>query len=142
MRRAPLVLAATVAGVAGVLQFHPSGTPAGSPGKPATAPSTVSGKRIDGDVVATQYGDVQVQITVKAGKLVDVSAPTLPQGDGRSSEISNFAAPLLRAEVLQAQSGQVDAVSGATYTSEGYASSAASAIQKAGLTASNAVNSG
>lgn len=140
MRRAPFVLAATVAGVAGVLNFHPS-APAGSRSTPATTASTASGKHIAGDVVATRYGDVQVQITVNAGKLVDVTAPLLPQGDGRSSEISNFAAPLLRDEVLQAQSGQVDAVSGATYTSEGYASSAASAIQKAALT-SNAVNSG
>jgi uncharacterized protein with FMN-binding domain len=133
MRRAPFVLAATVAGVAGVLNFHPS-APAGSPSKPATAASTVPGRHIDGDVVSTQYGDVQVQITVRAGKLVDVTAPTLPQGDGRSSEISSFAAPLLRQEVLAAQSGQVDGVSGATYTSEGYAASAASAIQNAGLT--------
>ena len=140
MRRAPFVLAATVAGVAGVLNFHPS-APAGPAGAPATGTSTASGKHINGDVVATQYGDVQVQITVNAGKLVDVTAPMLPQGDGRSAEISNFAAPLLRNEVLQAQSGQVDTVSGATYTSEGYATSAASAIQKAGLT-SNVVNSG
>jgi uncharacterized protein with FMN-binding domain len=140
MRRAPYVLAATAAGVAGLLNFHPS-APAGSPGQPATGTSTAPGRQINGDVVATQYGDVQVQITVNAGKLVDVTAPMLPQGDGRSSEISNFAAPLLRDEVLTAQSGQVDAVSGATYTSEGYASSAASAIQKAGLT-SSVVNSG
>ena len=140
MRRAPFVLAATVVGAAGVLNFHPS-APAGPAGAPATGTSTASGKHINGDVVATQYGDVQVQITVNAGKLVDVTAPMLPQGDGRSAEISNFAAPLLRNEVLQAQSGQVDTVSGATYTSEGYATSAASAIQKAGLT-SNVVNSG
>ncbi len=139
MRRAPFVLAATVAGVAGVLNFHPS-APAGPAGAPATGTSAASGRHIDGDVVATRYGDVQVQITVNAGRLVDVTARTLPQGDGRSSEISNFAAPLLRGEVLKAQSGQVDVVSGATYTSEGYATSAASAIQKAGLM-SNVANS-
>jgi uncharacterized protein with FMN-binding domain len=141
VRRAPFILGATVAGVAGVLGFHPSG-PVGSRVTPLTpAPRPAKGNQFDGALVSTRYGDVQVRITVKAGKIVDVTPLALPQGDGRSSEISAVAGPLLRQEVLSAQSGQVDGVSGATYTSEGYASSATSAIQKAGQTL-RAVNSG
>jgi uncharacterized protein with FMN-binding domain len=141
VRRAPLVLTATVAGVAGLLSFHPRG-PASSAAAPTASPaSKPSGNQIDGAVASTQYGDVQVRITVKAGKVVDVTPLALPNSDGRSSEISSFAAPLLRQEVLAAQSGQVDGVSGATYTSQGYADSAASAIAKAGLT-SNTASSG
>ena len=139
MRRAPFVLAATAAGVAAVLGFHPHGTP-GSASAPATAPAARSSDQFDGDVVSTRYGDVQVRVTTKAGKVVEVTALALPNGDGRSSEISNFAAPLLRQEVLSAQSGQVDGVSGATYTSQGYEQSAASAIAKAGLTSSTAAS--
>ena len=133
MRRAPYVLAATVAGVAGLVSFHPRG-PSGSAGAPTTPASAPSSNQFDGDVVPTRYGNVQVRVTVKSGKIVDVTPLALPNGDGRSSEISNVSAPLLRQEVLTAQSGQVDGVSGASYTSQGYAASAASAIAKAGLT--------
>jgi uncharacterized protein with FMN-binding domain len=139
VRRAPLVLTATVAGVAGLLSFHPRGQ-AGSPVAPTSPATAPSRNQVDGNVVSTRYGDVQVRITVKAGKVVDVTALALPNSDGRSSEISNFAGPLLRQEVLTAQSGQVDGVSGATYTSQGYADSAASAIAKAGLTSSAAAS--
>jgi uncharacterized protein with FMN-binding domain len=130
VRRAPFVLAATVAGVAGLVSFHPHG-PSGSATTPASAPSS---NQFDGDVVPTRYGDVQVRVTVKGGQIVDVTPLALPNGDGRSSEISNVAGPQLRQEVLTAQSGQVDGISGASYTSQGYAASAASAIAKAGLT--------
>lgn len=126
------MVTATVAGAAWVLAFHPGG-PSGPPATPAAPTTTASGKQVDGDVVATRYGDVQVRVTVDAGKVVDVTPVALPQNDARSSEISGSAAPQLRQEVLSAQSGQVDAVSGATYTSEGYAASAASAIERAGL---------
>ena len=140
MRRAPFVLAATAAGVAAVLGFHPRGGPAGSPTAPTATATAPSRNQFDGAVVSTRYGDVQVRITAKGGKVVDVTALALPNGDGRSSEISNFSAPLLRQEVLAAQSGQVDGVSGATYTSQGYEQSAASAIAKAGLTSSTAAS--
>ena len=133
MRRAPYVLAVTIAGIAGLVGFHPRG-PSSSGGTPAAPASTPSSNQFDGDVVPTRYGDVQVRVTVKAGKIVDVTPLALPNGDGRSSEISNVAGPQLRQEVLTAQSGQVDGVSGASYTSQGYEASAASAIAKAGLT--------
>jgi uncharacterized protein with FMN-binding domain len=76
---------------------------------------------------------VQVQIVVKNGTITDVVALQLTNRDGRSQEISNYAAPILRKEVLAAQSASVSSVGGATYTTDGYLSSLQSALDKAGL---------
>lgn len=86
-----------------------------------------------GQTAQTQYGPVQVQITVSGGKLTDVTALQLTNDGGRSVQISQQAAPILRQEALQAQSAQIQAVSGATYTSEGYVTSLQSALDQAGL---------
>ncbi|MGN8051364.1 FMN-binding protein [Curtobacterium sp. 22159] len=94
--------------------------------------STVTGT-FTGDTTETRYGPVQVQITVASGKITDVTALQLTDSDGRSVQISQEAAPILRQEALQAQSAQIQAVSGATFTSEGYTTSLQSAIDKAGL---------
>ncbi|HEY3190290.1 MAG TPA: FMN-binding protein [Solirubrobacteraceae bacterium] len=134
LRRAPFVLAATFAAVAGVLKYQAPAPTVPAAVSSGSSTARVSGKQVDGDVVATRYGDVQVRITVSGGKVVDVTPLALPQSDGRSVQISTTAAPLLRQEVLSAQSGNVDGVSGATYTSQGYEQSAASAIAKAGIT--------
>lgn len=85
-----------------------------------------------GQTAQTQYGPVQVQITVAGGKLTDVTALQLTNSDGRSVMISQHAAPILRQEALQAQSAQIQAVSGATFTSEGYTTSLQSALDQAG----------
>ncbi|GAA3338377.1 hypothetical protein GCM10017714_09320 [Curtobacterium pusillum] len=94
--------------------------------------STVSGT-FAGDTTQTRFGPVQVQITVSNGKITDVTALQLTNSDGRSIQISQQAAPILRQEALQAQSAQIQSVSGATFTSEGYTTSLQSAIDKAGL---------
>ncbi|MEK6309724.1 MULTISPECIES: FMN-binding protein [Curtobacterium] len=86
-----------------------------------------------GQTAQTQYGPVQVQIAVSGGKLTDVTALQLTNDGGRSVQISQQAAPILRQEALQAQSAQIQAVSGATYTSQGYVTSLQSAIDQAGL---------
>ena len=75
---------------------------------------------------------MQVQITVASGKLTDVQATRLPSG-GRSGQISNYVEPILSSEALQAQSATIDVISGATYTSEAYARSLQSALDKAGI---------
>lgn len=85
-----------------------------------------------GPLAADPYGDVQVQITVQAGKIVDLVALALPVG-GHSGRISDFVAPLLRKQALAAQSANIDGVSGATYTSRAYAASLQGALDKAGL---------
>ena len=79
----------------------------------------------------TQFGDVQVKVTVSGGKITDVSALHLTDREFRSVQISNQAAPILRQEVLSAQTANVDFVSGATYTSDGYLSSVQSALDQA-----------
>jgi uncharacterized protein with FMN-binding domain len=72
-----------------------------------------------------------VQITVSGGKITDVQAIQLPSDRQRSAEISQQAGPLLQQEVLQAQSAQIDSLSGATYTSYSYTQSLQSAIDQA-----------
>jgi len=112
------------------------GTSAGSTGS-GTSGSSAGGSATSGtfagDTTETQYGPVQVQITVANGKITDVTALQLTDQGGRSVQISQQAAPILRQEALQAQSAQIQSVSGATFTSEGYTTSLQSAIDKAGL---------
>lgn len=97
-----------------------------------TGTSTASGT-FTGTTAQTRYGPVQVQITVAGGKITEVTALQLTNQDGRSVAISQQAAPVLRQEALQAQSAKIQAVSGATYTSDGYVTSLQSAIDQAGL---------
>jgi uncharacterized protein with FMN-binding domain len=83
--------------------------------------------------VQTRFGTVQVQITVNAGAITDVTALQLTDDDRKSVQISNRAAPLLRAEVMRAQSAQVQTISGATVTSDAYLSSLQGALDAANL---------
>ncbi len=101
-------------------------------GTGSTGGSSTTGT-FTGDTTQTRYGPVQVQITVAKGTITDVTALQLTNSDGRSVQISQQAAPILRQEALQAQSAQIQSVSGATFTSEGYTTSLQSAIDKAGL---------
>jgi uncharacterized protein with FMN-binding domain len=88
--------------------------------------------QVDGDVVPTRFGDVQVRVIESGGKITDVQALQLPFDRRRSNEISQFVEPILRSETLQAQGAQIDTVSGATYTSEAYDQSLQSALDRAG----------
>lgn len=101
---------------------------AGSAGAAAKAGGTY-----DGDIVQTRFGAVQVQITVKAGAITDVTALKLTDHEGRSVQISKYAAPILRSEVLQAQSADVQTVGGATVTSDAYLASLQAALDAANL---------
>jgi uncharacterized protein with FMN-binding domain len=109
-------------------------TSAASSAKATTAPAaTATRQQIDGAVVSTPYGDVQVRAILVGRKLTDVQALQLTDANGRSVEISAGAAPILRQEALAAQSAKVDTVSGATYTSEGYRTSLQAALDQAHL---------
>jgi uncharacterized protein with FMN-binding domain len=136
MRRAPIVLTATAAGLAAVLGFHPHARAlptAGAQAPTATAPAPATGgtvRQLTGADAPNQYGDVQVQITTSGGRITQVTAIRLPNGDGRSQEISSFAGPQLAQQALAAQSANIDGVSGATYTSESYRSSLQSALDQ------------
>ncbi|MFD1309587.1 FMN-binding protein, partial [Streptomyces kaempferi] len=83
-----------------------------------------------GSVAQTQYGAVQVRVTVSGGKITKAEAVQIPTG-GRSTEVSNSSVPRLNQEAVAAGSADIDAVSGATYTSAGYKKSLQSALDKA-----------
>lgn len=151
------ISAATVAAVAGVLALNPSpssvaarststasgqaaGTDATSGTTTTSETTTTSGttgtsgtKTVTGTAASSPYGDMQVKATITNGRITDITWVQLP-GDGHSMRINNYAAPLLVQEALQAQSYQVDAVSGATYTSQGFKKSLQSALTKANFT--------
>ena len=97
---------------------------------PAPGAATVSGS-FTGASERTQYGSVQVQLVVVAGRITDVVALKLTDQGGRSVQLSNMAAPILRSEVLKSQSAKVSSVGGATYTTDAYLLSVQSAIDKA-----------
>ena len=99
----------------------------------ASATSTSADGTYAGAAVSTRWGDVQVAVTISGGAITDVTALQLTDADGRSVQISNRAAPVLREEVLQAQSASVSMVSGATYTSGAYLESLQAALDQAGF---------
>lgn len=88
---------------------------------------------VTGDVVQTQWGPVQVQVVVRSGTIAGVKVLQYPSGNSRDVEIATYALPILIKETTAAQSAQVDMVSGATFTSEGYVQSLQSALDQAGL---------
>jgi uncharacterized protein with FMN-binding domain len=100
----------------------------GGAGATAGIRSTYSGQ-LTGSAVDIGYGVVQVQVTIQNGVIMDIQTPQLPRG-GHSGQVSSYAAPQLRSEALQAQSAQINTVSGATYTSEGYIQSLQSALDQ------------
>ncbi|HWD06190.1 MAG TPA: FMN-binding protein [Amycolatopsis sp.] len=148
MRRIALVFAATVSVVVLLLSYHtstdqntvaaeipgvvrPQATTSAPTSSGASAPS--GGSTFTGAAADTRYGPVQVQITVSGGKITDAKVTQVPEESGRDVSINSAAVPELNQETLQAQSAQIDTVSGATYTSEGYVQSLQSAIDAAHL---------
>jgi uncharacterized protein with FMN-binding domain len=101
-----------------------------TPAPTDTATTEAATFTVTGSTVPTRFGDVAVQITIENGRITDVQAVALPTGR-HSGEISDWSAPILASEVLQAQSANIDIVSGATYTTEAYAESVQSAIDQA-----------
>jgi len=177
MKRAALVGAGTLAGVAAILTLNPEGTTATSAAAtPATSSSTgtsdssssstssgsssgatsgssgstssgstssgsssSTGSGTDGTYtgdavdVGHGYGTIQVQVTVSGGKVTDITALAVPQNDPRSAQISSYAVPQLVSQAIEAQSSSISGLSGATFTSNGFGQSLASALTQAGL---------
>ncbi|MDH6114535.1 uncharacterized protein with FMN-binding domain [Kitasatospora sp. MAP12-15] len=156
MRRTTVALAATSAGIAlligakaqsaGVARSALSDAPrAAQPAAPAQAagPSTAGSSTqaappartgsgsFTGSPVDTPYGTVQVKAVESGGKLTDVVVLQQTYG-GHSTQIDDYALPVLKSEALAAQSADIDVVSGATYTSQGYAQSLQAALDSAG----------
>jgi uncharacterized protein with FMN-binding domain len=79
-----------------------------------------------------KFGAVRVTVTIKGKKIVNVTS-VLPTEKPKSTAINKKAGPILRREALRAQSAKINVVSGATYTSNAYASSLQAALDKANL---------
>ena len=110
-----------------------SQTPAATPTKAATvAPvKKAASGTFTGDSVDVRYGYVQVKITVENGKITDAQAVVAPSG--RNDRWTQMSVPVLRQQTLQAQSANINGVSGASFTSYGWYTSLVSALAKAGL---------
>lgn len=115
VRATPLPSPTSAAGATATIPRPPTSAPAGS-------------GTFTGDVVATPYGNVQVAVVMKGGRIIDVQALQLPFERRLSKQISDQAEPLLRSQVLRAQNADINGVSGASYTSEGYYESLQSAL--------------
>jgi FMN-binding domain len=109
----------------------PGPTAPGSGSSGGTTSGTSGTRTITGPTVDMRWGPVQVSVTLKGRQLVDITAIQMPVG-GRSGRISGYVEPILHSEALQAQSAQIDGVSGATYTSQAYAQSLQAALDSAG----------
>ncbi len=160
MRRAVVTSTATAAGILLLLSLKPHGSaaqgrpvissdtsspaaasppasgPSGSSASAAaSAPATsaTSGTRtVTGNAIDTRYGPVQVRVTVAGSRITKVDVLQYPSESNRDAEINSYALPVLNQEAIAAQSAQVDAVSGATYTSDGYQRSLQSALDQVG----------
>jgi uncharacterized protein with FMN-binding domain len=108
----------------------PTATPSASP---SPSPAAAASGSFTGSDFPNRFGDVIVRVVITNGHLSDVQAVQLPSDRARSAYISQVAGPMLRSEVLQAQSANIDIISGATYTSQSYAQSVESALQQAHL---------
>lgn len=176
MRRYPVVIGVTAAGLAGVFAYHTHGAAALGPSSPAavatgpaggsqaprggrapttttgagapgggsspttpttttpttTAPTTTAPATVSATGTAEQYGYgvLSVRVTATGAKLSALSVVTLQTAEAYSQQLAQAVIPMLRREVLAAQSARIAAISGATYTSEAYAASVQSALDK------------
>jgi uncharacterized protein with FMN-binding domain len=170
MKRAPLVIAGTVAGLVGVLEFHtspaelatsagaalpaasatptassspqsgaaasasPSAAPSASISSSSSAGSSTADRTAVGPAVNYNYGVLSVQVTVSGSKIIKVGIASLNDGGNtRSQLIDDQSIPILEQEALQAQSANIQSVSGASFTSEGFTESLQGALRSLGI---------
>jgi uncharacterized protein with FMN-binding domain len=136
-----VALPGSAAHVAGGVRAGAGASASGSnppPGSSGAAAPSASGAAVpsapivvDGATEQTPYGPVQIELTVAGGRITQVTVLQHPDAGQLSQQINAFALPQLRAETLAAQSARVDAVSGATYTTQGYQASLQSALDAA-----------
>ncbi|MEU2773002.1 FMN-binding protein [Streptomyces sp. NPDC007162] len=154
IRRVVLATAATVSGVVLLLSLKPSSDPAAASAAGAAPSAAAAGQEspqggtgaagattVDGNATQTQYGVVQVRLTVANGKITQAQAIQAPKG-GTSDQKTALSVPQLNKETVAAQSANIDSVSGATYTSTGYKQSLQSALDKMKEAASSSSSSG
>ncbi|GHJ04237.1 FMN-binding protein [Streptomyces olivaceus] len=139
VRRAVLAGAATVSGIVLLLSLKPASDPGSAAAAGGAAPPAAEAPQggrgagtgtVTGDAADTQYGPVQVRLTVSGGKVTAAEAVQAPKG-GQSDQVTADAVPKLNQAAVTAGTADIDAVSGATYTSAGYQQSLQSALDKA-----------
>jgi uncharacterized protein with FMN-binding domain len=153
MKRSTIVTGVTVVGVAWLLNYKvtahqltaiapvsptqtvgnspsPSTSPSATP-SPSPSASAVLNGTFTGADFPNRFGDVQVRVVISNKHITDVQAVQLPTDRAESAYISQQAGPWLRTEALQAQSANIDTISGATYTSQSYVQSLESALTQA-----------
>jgi uncharacterized protein with FMN-binding domain len=143
LRRVIFAIVTTASALVFLLSFKTHSTPAtvASPpsasaskaGSSSSAGASTAATTVTGDEAQTSYGPIQVKVTVKNGKVTAAEAIEYPNNDPRDAQINSSAIPALNSEAVSASSARIDAISGATYTSQGYVSSLQSALDKAGL---------
>jgi uncharacterized protein with FMN-binding domain len=102
-----------------------------SVGRGDTTPAVPERDWTDGPAIRTKAGLVQVRVAIHKNKIRDVQLLQGPHGTRHSAWLSRRAVMILRHEVLNAQSADVDMISGATYTSDGYLRSLQAALDAA-----------
>jgi len=110
-----------------------SAVAAGDPVSGGSTSTSSSARTVTGASVDTRWGPVQVAITVEGSTITDVTVPVYPTGNGKDLQINSYALPMLIQDTLDAQSADIDMITGATVTSEGYVQSLQSALDEAGL---------
>lgn len=161
MKRAPIVIVATAAGLVGILSFHTkagrltlNGLPSASAttshpttttappasSAPSTAPTTTpttvpaATRSATGPQVNYNYGVLAVSVTASGKRITNVGIASLDDGgNSRSQSIDEQSIPILEQEAIQAQSANIQGVSGASYTSAGFEQSLQAALRKLGL---------
>lgn len=143
MRRVLLAIVSTTAVLVLILSFktHSASslaTPPAAVSTPRTTPTTsataattrATTKTITGDSIDTRFGPVQVRITVTNGKITSATAIDYPTDTPRDQQINAYAIPTLNQEAVGSTTANINMVSGATYTSDGYLQSLQSALDK------------
>ena len=103
----------------------------GSSSGNSTSPATYKDGTYTGSTEDASYGNVQVAAVITGGKLTDVNVLQYPDSHSDSIAINQQALPMLKQESIQAQSANVDIISGATFTSEAFAQSLRNALVQA-----------
>jgi uncharacterized protein with FMN-binding domain len=99
-----------------------------TPSSSATSTQSTQNRTLVGDTINTRYGAVQIQLKVSGTKINSVEILQAPSGS--NARFTNYAIPILIRETIQAQSANVNSVSGASYTSQGFIQSLQSAFSQ------------
>ncbi|MDR6988150.1 uncharacterized protein with FMN-binding domain [Paenarthrobacter nitroguajacolicus] len=118
-------------GTATTTSLSSSGTAGSATASGRSTTGSTTAATYDGAAVQTRFGTVQVRVTLQDGRITEVTPLQLTDAERKSAQISSRAAPVLRSEVLQAQSANVQTVGGATVTSDAYLTSLQAALDAA-----------